>query len=246
MKKDIRESLINVMGWLLLVIVTAGAIFFGSDTYAASNLKNASLKSDNSPKANYRKYKVIVDAGHGGFDPGFATKGGIYEKDINLSIALKTKKELEKKGFIVILTRDTDKDVATEETNKKTSDMRHRIEMINDGNDLCVSIHQNSYTSGEVRGAQVFYYKNSKEGKRLAEIITDKFLEEVDPENHRKSKENSSYYILKKSQCPSVIIECGFLSNWEEANNLSDELYQEKIAKAITESIIMYFTEKKQ
>ena len=97
------------------------------------------------------------------------------------------------------------------------------------------------FMCGDIHGAQVFYHSSSEQGKNLANIIQNEIKEELDTTNKRISKENSSYYILKKSNCPTVIVECGFLSNWNEANNLKDEFYQERMAKVILKGILKYF-----
>ena len=105
---------------------------------------------------------------------------------------------------------------------------------------MTVSIHQNSYTSPEIKGAQVFYYTTSAESQKLAETIQKTLIEQVDPENHREAKANDSYYMLKKTASAIVIVECGFLSNPEEAEKLSDEEYQQKMADAITLGVFRY------
>ncbi len=182
---------------------------------------------------------VVVDAGHGGNDPGKVGTAGNLEKDINLEIALKLKAELEEQGIVVILTRDTDTNLATlGATNKKTSDMSNRVELINESNATClISIHQNAYSDPGIKGAQVFYCSQSEESKKLAETIQGSLIENLDPENHRQIKAGDDYYLLKKTICPSVIIECGFLSCPSEESKLTDEGYQQKLAEAICQAI---------
>ena len=186
---------------------------------------------------------VVVDAGHGGNDPGKVSSMGVYEKDINLSIAIKLKNELEKMGIKVVLTRNHDTNLATlGATNKKSSDMKNRVELINSTKANCViSIHQNSYTDSGVKGAQVFYFGSSKESKELAELLQANIVSDVDENNTRSAKEGNDYYILRKSVCPGVIIECGFLSCPEETAKLVDEKYQEKLAVVIAKTIAEYY-----
>ena len=105
---------------------------------------------------------------------------------------------------------------------------------------MTVSIHQNSYTSPEIKGAQVFYYTTSTESQKLAETIQKTLIEQVDPQNHREAKANDSYYLLKKTDSIIVIVECGFLSNPQEAAKLSDEEYQKDLADAVTLGIFRY------
>jgi len=167
------------------------------------------------------------------------------EKDINLQIAKLLQKELEDVGIRVVMTRETDADLSdADASNKKRQSRQRRCELVAREKPNCVvSIHQNSYTDASVKGAQVFYYSGSEEGKRLAEILQQHLVEDVDPQNHRKAKGNDSYYLLKKMESPTVIVECGFLSNPEEATLLSTQEYQEKVAKAICQGVEEYLRE---
>lgn len=189
---------------------------------------------------------VVIDPGHGGSDPGKVSANGVDEKDVNLSIALKLKDELEERGVKVVMTRENDTSIATPgATNKKTSDMNNRIEIINSCHaDMLISIHQNSYTSPDVKGAQVFYHGTSEDSRIIAETLQRALREQVDKDNKREAKEGNDYFILRKSTCPGVIVECGFLSCPEEAAKLVDEEYQEKIAKAIADSVCKIGNEK--
>lgn len=178
---------------------------------------------------------IVIDSGHGGNDPGKVGAAGTKEKDLNLAIAKKVRDKLTKAGFQVIMTREEDVCLADSgSTNKKRVDMERRIQIIEKSNPmLVISIHQNSYSSSEVRGAQTFYHKESEKSKEWAEQLQGELISQVDPANKRTAKADSSYYLLKKSSCPCVIIECGFLSNQEEEKNLNSDLYQEKIASSI-------------
>lgn len=123
--------------------------------------------------------------------------------------------------------------------NKKVEDMRKRCEIITKAKPVfTVSIHQNSYPEESVKGAQVFYYGQSKEGKKLAETLQQALVEHLDPQNHRQAKANESYYLLKKTPSPTVIVECGFLSNSQEAGMLVTEEYQKKVAEAVKMGIL--------
>ncbi len=185
---------------------------------------------------------VVVDAGHGGRDPGKVGVDGCLEKDLNLEIAKKVQAILEQQDIKVIMIRDTDKGLYEEQTsNKKVQDMKNRCALINEIEPDCVvSIHQNSYHEEYVSGAQVFYYSSSAEGKALAEALQSELVSYADPENHRQAKANDSYYLLKKTEAPIAIVECGFLSNWEEAAKLQDDGYQSRIAWAVSMGILMY------
>lgn len=185
---------------------------------------------------------VVIDAGHGGKDPGKVGVNGALEKEINLQIALRLKSLLEQNDVAVVLTREEDKDLASEQAaSRKNEDLRARAALIAAAEPVVmVSIHQNSYPEEEVDGAQVFYYAGSDSGKMLGSIIQNSLKSEIDDGNHRVAKANKEYYLLKKATCPAVIIECGFLSNPSEAALLATEEYQEKLAFAIHLGIMEY------
>lgn len=189
---------------------------------------------------------VVIDPGHGGKDPGKVGVNQALEKDINLEIALLVKEFLEQDDIKVVLTRDGDYGLYEEsDTNKKVVDIKKRVEIIETSDtDLAVSIHQNSYGSGDITGAQVFYYTHSEEGKKAAEVMQTQLKEGIDSSNHRQAKANTSYYLLKKTTTPTVIVECGFLSSETEAALLCDNAYQEKLAWNIHLAIIKYLNQK--
>ena len=135
------------------------------------------------------KWTVVIDAGHGGNDPGKIGVDDSLEKDLNLIIAKKVQKILQQQEIEVVMTRESDAGLYEEQTsNKKVQDMKNRCLLINQTQPDCVvSIHQNSYHEESVNGAQVFYYGTSDEGKRLAETLQEKLVSYVDPENHRQA-----------------------------------------------------------
>lgn len=185
---------------------------------------------------------ILVDAGHGGSDPGMIGVGGLEEKGINLSISLLLRDTLEKSGYSVIMTREEDKGLYdSSAANKKAQDMQRRIAMIREHMPvLSVSIHQNSYHDAGVHGPQVFYYESSVEGKKLAEAVQSSLNDLLEVDRLRKVKGNTSYYLLKRSSGTLVIVECGFLTNPEEAQKLQTKEYQEKVAAAVSEGIRTY------
>lgn len=211
--------------FLFSVILVAALTFFDTKAY-----KDAKMMQD---------IVIVIDAGHGGNDPGKISSNGIMEKDVNLEITKKLQKELVSKGFKVILTRENDNDLSDfDACNKKKSDMKNRVTKINSSNaDYTISIHQNSYSDPSVKGAQVFYYSSSEKSKELAAEIQEEIKKTVDENNNRMIKEGNDYYILRKTNCPGVIIECGFLSCDEEAARLVDEKYQMKLVKAIANCV---------
>lgn len=191
------------------------------------------------------KYVITLDPGHGGYDPGKIGVDDSPEKNINLQITLALKQKLSDMGFVVYMTREDDSSLNTEATGTmKNSDLNHRIQIVADHqSDLFISIHQNSFTDPSVHGAQVFYFTGSKQGKLLAESIHGSIQANIDPDNERPVKGNAEYMILKKSPCPAVIVECGFLSNPDECKALTSADYQDAMAAAIAEGIWYFITE---
>lgn len=189
---------------------------------------------------------IVIDAGHGGSDPGKIGIHGEEEKDINLSISLLVEKLLKKQHINVVMTRNTDTDLSNaSDQNKKKSDLIRRRELFEQTDPaLVVSIHQNSYPDPSIFGGQVFYYEGSGQGKQLAACLQQS-ISSLDPRNKRQIKANSTYYILKSAISPVVICECGFLSNEEECSNLNAPAYQEKLAKAIVTGILNYLYQSK-
>lgn len=191
---------------------------------------------------------VVIDPGHGGIDPGKVGNNETLEKDINLQIARHLAEMLNHKGYTVFLTRTEDVGLYNEsDVNKKAVDLKARCQFIEEKKaDAVVSIHQNSFSDKSVRGGQVFYYKHSTRGCELATEIQNGFKSWVDDNNTRKPKSDESYYLLKKTKCPTVIVECGFLSNSEEEKLLSTEEYQNKICEAIAEGLDNFFQVEKE
>ncbi len=189
---------------------------------------------------------VVIDAGHGGADPGKVGVNEAKEKDVNLAIAKELRVVLEAAGFDVVMTRDEDIVLSGNGKFSKVGDLNTRCKIINeayDKNNQCVliSIHQNSFSSESVHGAQAFYYQRSENSLKLAEILQNKLNEKVNTEKPKKAKPNDSYYMLINSKCPGVIIECGFLSNYEEANKLITREYQRQLSEFIRDCLKEYF-----
>ena len=221
-----------------VIIVAMGVFFHISDgTFYVWN------ENDDSTK----KTTIVIDPGHGGYDPGKVGINGTLEKNINLAISLQLKKYLSDCGYNVVMTRETDISLCPENnSNKKIADMQKRIEIIENANPLCViSIHQNSFTDSSVSGSQVFYYgiandSNPSASKDIAVCIQNSLKNMQNPDNHRQAAANTSYYLLKKTTHPTIIAECGFLSNNSEEALLNDISYQEKTAHAICNGIKEY------
>jgi N-acetylmuramoyl-L-alanine amidase len=193
---------------------------------------------------------VVLDAGHGGEDPGKVSNySDLKEKDINLSIAFKTKEILEKEEFNVIMTREEDRlfydEGTTEIYYKRKQDLERRKKIMDENSDgIVVSIHANSFQETQYYGAQTFYPPNSEESKRLAHLLQKSLRENIDPNNKREPQlKTDQIVILRNLKTPTVIVECGFISNREEEAKLRTEEYHEKLAQAIAEGIKNYFNE---
>lgn len=191
---------------------------------------------------------LIIDAGHGGQDSGTIAKDGTFESDINLAISYKLKDFLVSFGFNVIMTR-TDENLIGDNTlptirERKRSDVKKRLEIIESAqNPVLISIHQNYFTSSEYYGVQVFYSKNHSESEILAGYIQNSAVSHIQKENKRQIKPSGKeIWLLHNTQCPAIMIECGFLSNSEELEKLKDDTYQKDIAFMITMGIINYYT----
>lgn len=204
-----------------------------------SSSENALVGEDTGSTVKGSGFVIVIDAGHGGYDPGKVSPDGVNEKDINLSIAQKLSAALKERGHTVFMTRDCDMSLSeADASHKKSSDLAARVALAQDtGAMLYLSIHQNSYSAEYVHGAQVFYYSTSADGKLLAESIQSRLISDADPDNTRNAKGNSEYMVLTDSPCTAVIIECGFLSNPAECARLCDEAYQQTLSDAIASGV---------
>lgn len=184
---------------------------------------------------------IVIDPGHGGWDPGKQTKGFPDEKEINLAIAEVLQMYLDLSGAVVFMTRTEDRALA----DRKNPDLEARARMIGEmGADIFVSIHQNAFPDESVRGPQVFYYDGSEGGARLAAAIQARMEDFLEIKKPKKPKADTNYFMLRKTQGPAVIVECGFLTSPAEATLLSCEKYQQKVAWGIYLGIVEYFTSK--
>ena len=193
---------------------------------------------------------VILDAGHGGEDGGASTADGVLESGINLEIALRLRDLLAFAGVDTKMIRDTDTAVYSDDcrtiSQKKVSDLKNRASMVNAvENGLLVSIHQNYFEQTKYCGAQVFFAKTDG-SKALAERIQQSLRENVDAANHRQCKPSQSVYLMEHIECTGVLIECGFLSNYEEAKRLQTDAYQKKLSAAICGAITEYLSEREE
>lgn len=228
------------MGVVLLCTVTF--LSWQAGSLAAAGVQFIHAENGSGEK---KKYIVCVDPGHGGTDPGKVGINGQLEKDINLAIAKKLKTYLEASDVTVVLTRDKDMGLySSGDAHKKMADMRKRCQLIGEAKpDLVISIHQNSYHEEAIRGGQVFYYKTSVRGKKLAQILQERFDYVLGDANKRQAKANDNYYLLLHVKEPIIIAECGFLSNWEEAEKLETKEYQDRLAWTLHMGIMEYLNQ---
>ncbi len=179
---------------------------------------------------------IVLDAGHGGFDPGAIGAGGTHEDELNLAVTRYLKAEFENFGIQVIMTREDENAIAGD----KDSDMAERRRIIEQsGSDIVISIHMNSFTEDpDVSGPLVLFMLDSAEGKRLAEAIQQSMNEKLDANGTARAQ---SLYILQSGSQPCVLVECGYISNEEEERNLNQPDYQQRVAEAICKGTAEYF-----
>ncbi len=200
------------------------------------------VKATNSPATSYT---IVIDPGHGGVDPGsVGRKTETTESELNLKISLKLYDFLKSSGFNVVLTRsNADGLYGTYSAGYKKRDMTARKEIILNSNaDLVISVHMNSFTKSTYRGAQVFYNTNNQESQIIANYVQQQFANDL-PQSD-KGTSLGDYFILKCTNIPTILCECGYLSNPEDEALLITEEYQQKVARSIYAGIVNYFNSK--
>ncbi|MDW7651095.1 MAG: N-acetylmuramoyl-L-alanine amidase [Bacillota bacterium] len=183
----------------------------------------------------------VIDPGHGGYDPG-VTKDGLDEKDVTLAISLMLRDYLQSAGAHVVLTRETDRDFLIMPTAgpKKKLDMKNRLTLIREAEpDMFLSIHANAMNSSRWRGAQVFYRSDSEDSRMLAELVQQELIRVLT--NTDRQIKTGDYLLLNELEVPAIIVEVGFLSNWEEKRLLSEDKYRSKLAWAMYLGIMRYY-----
>jgi N-acetylmuramoyl-L-alanine amidase len=189
---------------------------------------------------------VVVDPGHGGFDPG-TVRQGIYEKHINLKIALKVKETLEETGLRVILTRKGDYNLAVKGLHRREAhryDLRKRLDLVTEHKaELLVSIHVNAFGLSACRGPEVFYFSEAKGSKLLADYIMEELRLIPGTPSKRPPKKND-YFVLRNCPSAAVLVETGYLSNPEDRKNLLKPAYQKMLAEKISFGIVKYMAVK--
>ena len=230
----------------LICSVSLMAVFlFGGLLYTAFDEPAALPAAAEHAAAGYPT--VVLDAGHGGEDSG-ASANDLYEKEINLAIALKLRDMLRMAGVPVVMTREEDVSIGdnTADTvrKRKTTDLQARVSLANgDGDRILVSIHQNKFPQEKYFGTQFFYAAQNPGSEALAMAMRQSVTGMLQPDNRRELKPaGSSIYLLRQARVPAVIAECGFLSNPEEAAKLSTEEYQQQMAFSLFCGIMDYLS----
>ena len=195
------------------------------------------------------KKTVIIDAGHGGEDCGAIGKNGSYEKDLNLQVAYTLGEMLTEKGYAVIYTRTEDKLLYTDEENikgiRKISDLKNRCKIAKEYPDsVFISIHMNSFTDPKYSGLHVYYSQNNDSSKELASMVQSNVIRTLQKDNNRTIKPGKSIYVLENIENTAILIECGFLSNPEECEKLSQKEYQKELCFSIMCAMIEYIENK--
>ncbi|WP_010529091.1 N-acetylmuramoyl-L-alanine amidase CwlD [Lentibacillus jeotgali] len=190
---------------------------------------------------------IVIDPGHGGVDGGAVGKDETVEKDIVLEVAKKARDFLQQSGALVYLTREEDKDLASEDTNglsrRKAEDIRERLEFIHEKEaDFFITLHLNALSSEKWHGAQTFYHPKEEKSKHLAEMIQTEIIRNLE-NTTRKPLALNNVYLLKHAEVPGALVEMGFLSNEHERDHLKQDSYQRKMAGSIYEGILRYSTE---
>lgn len=237
-----------ILGSLILAFIMA-IIGINIVTGSSSPQDNKTAEVNTIPTLITVGKKVVIDAGHGGEDPGAVSSfSGACEKDITLQIADNTRVLLEKAGYTVVMTRTEDTLVYEGEnlsmTAKRRQDLLRRKQIMDEsGADIVISIHLNSFTDNKYSGAQAFYTKESLSSKKLAICLQDSMRAFLDENNRREAILKADDIIITKDcKVTTVLLECGFLSNEDEEKKLIDPAYQQKISEAIKAGVDAYFT----
>ncbi len=240
---NLRQLLLRVGAVAAAVAITIGASWYAADRARQSAVPAGTEETE--------KQVIILDAGHGGIDGGCSSAAGDVEKNINLAILLDLREMLRASGYEVIVTRDTDISIHDKGVegiaNQKSSDMDNRLEIFNSVEDaICLSIHQNQFTDPKYSGAQMFYSETNDESAVLAQEIQDQFVAFLQPENKREIKLcGKELFLCYFCENPTVMAECGFLSNPEEAALLVTEEYQKKVAFTLYAALVQHCAARK-
>jgi N-acetylmuramoyl-L-alanine amidase len=268
-KRKLRKEVYYVLLSIVLIIITifvsvsanSGGRYNadgqkGNAASAVNKIIRASSQKDNSQTGSVSssisetslEKTVIIDPGHGGSDPGATGVGGVVEKDLNLIIAKKLQSTLDQAGFAIIMTREDDRSIydagSISLAEMKDSDLNNRIMIIKEHpHAIFISIHQNSDTNATYFGTQVYYSANNPNSKILAKMIQAEVKKELEPNNTRNVHPPGILRVLLKAPTPAVLIECGFISNQDDARNLQNGDYQDELVSKITKATSDFYNQ---
>ncbi|MCH5286645.1 MAG: N-acetylmuramoyl-L-alanine amidase [Christensenellaceae bacterium] len=246
MKKERAITLLAALtvligGLLIVALLLQGATGQNKTAEAPSEEPQPTATPEPLPLTGWT---ILIDPGHGGYDGGArARDSGVWEKVINLNVALQVEKSLMSQGAAVIMTRREDADLCTADRpaalTKKRQDMLARVEMaVSAKVDMVLSIHMNEYRARGESGPQVFYRQGSDAGRLLAGCMQEALIEQLQPRKQRAAMAGD-YFILQLD-VPSVLVECGFISNPEEERLLLSEDYQARLGGAVAAGVMSY------
>ena len=249
MSKRLSINTKRILAFTLFCIIFVSSIFLIIRISKKGN--GDGVAPDTSPQTKKSKYAdaptVIIDAGHGGEDGGAVGVDGVYEKDLNLAIALELEEMLRTAGISTRLTRDTDILLYDRNSDymgqKKAQDMAARVAIAEEYEDaVFISIHMNTFTQAKYSGLQVYYSENSPKSAELAETVQTLVAQSLQPNNTRKIKPSgTNIYLLEKITHPAILIECGFISNPEECALLGTAEYRHRLCMTIFSAVVGYF-----
>lgn len=228
-----------------LTLLTALVVVLGAGVAIAAALRSPVAPAESTARP-LSGMTILVDPGHGGYDGGArARDSGTWEKHVNLQVAQKVSQALTAQGAQVVMTRETDVDLTTPDRpatlTRKRQDMQARVDLaVSSSADMVLSIHMNEYRDRRQSGPQVFYREGSDAGRLLAGCLQEALVQSLQPPKQRAAMAGD-YFILQLD-VPSVLIECGFLSNAREEKLLLDGAYQQRIAGAVAEGVCMYLS----
>ncbi len=237
-----KSGIIAIVAFFVLSTLCLGVIVYFLGTFSYGGFLGAAPSGSSAPAYT----TVVIDAGHGGEDGGTSSAAGLVEKDINLSIAKKLAEMLRANGVNVVMTREDDRLLYDRNIDfhgrKKKLDMAARLNIINQAeNAIFVSIHMNSYTSPQYSGLQVWYSPHNADSEVLASVIQAGNKALLQPDNERKIKSaTSTIFLLDKATCPAVLVECGFLSNPDEAAEFASDDHRQRVALLLCSSILEF------
>lgn len=236
------DEVVGLRRWVL--VCSCMAILITYVFAALCTNETVSMLAENKPII--AKQTIIIDAGHGGEDGGATSCTGTLESVMNLQIACRLRDIFNLLGYHTIMTRTDDYAIHTEGSTiaqRKVSDLKNRVSLVNKTpNALLLSIHQNYFSDSRYHGAQVFY-ADTESSHCLAESIQKGFLKTINPGSKRMAKRAANIYLMEKINCDGVLIECGFLSNYQEEAMLRDSEYQKKICAVVVSAVSVYIND---